>query len=352
MYNASQQDKVTELIKSLEEGVKDFFHTDKYKSYLNFMSKFHSYSFNNIMLILNQKPNASLIAGFKKWGEMERKVKKGEKGISILRPQKYSINREVDVLDQKTGKPVLDSSGKAIQEKKKVEGLSFKVAYVFDVSQTEGKEIPSIVDELKGSINNKEELFSAIKTVSKVPIVFKDIELGAKGYFNSSKGYIAIKNDMSDTQTIKTLIHELAHSRLHNKEDGKNKIRNVKEIEAESIAYIVSNSLGLDTSDYSFAYVASWSKGKDLSELKDTLKVIQVESDKLINEIKSELEKLRSIKIDEDKISDKTSILTKYSFKNKSSIEDKIKMIKSESKSKLDIQGEKIDNKILRGNCR
>lgn len=290
---SNRKEALKEITDKLEEGIMKLMQSEKYTDYLKTMSKFHNYSFNNTILIAMQKPDASLVAGYEAWKKFGRQVQKGEKGIKIIAPMKVKRNELVDKLDT-NGKPVIGSDGKIQKEKVEVIIPTFKVANVFDVSQTEGKELPSIgVNELAGQVKDYSKLSEALISISPVPVEVTDITSGAKGYFSPSEQKICIKSDMSEAQTLKTLVHEISHSLLHDKEhqrvegieDTANKARSNKEVEAESVAYSVCNYFGLDTSDYSFAYIAGWSKGKDLADLKESLNTIRLTTDMIINKI-------------------------------------------------------------------
>lgn len=302
----SAQDKVKEITDRLEAGLKALFEGDNFKNYLNTMSKFHNYSFNNTMLIALQKPDATYVAGFDRWKkDFERSVNKGEKGIKIFAPNLYKKKERQEKLDPDTGKPILDKDGKPVMEDVEVETLAFKVVNVFDVSQTSGKPLPTLgADELQGDVKDFESFFEIIKDISPVPIKFAEIDGSAKGFYHQIKKEITIKQDMSEIQTIKTAIHEIAHAKLHDKDLKKadisipKKDRSTEEIEAESIAYTVCRHFGIDTSDYSFAYVASWSSGKDIPELKASLATIHGTATELIKQIEKkfrELEKERTV---------------------------------------------------------
>ena len=286
--NVSAQERTKEITDKLEKGIKELFEGEKFKEYLNTMSKFHNYSFNNTMLIAMQKPEATLVAGFNSWkNKFKRNVNKGEKGIQILAPAPYTIKKEQTKIDKDTQLPVLDNDGKPITEEVEIRIPAFKVVSVFDVSQTSGKELPTLgVDELKGDVKDYEKFFEALKAIAPVPVSFEDIKDGAKGYFDKERNVIAINEGMSETQTVKTAVHEIAHSILHNhkmtKADlDKPKDRNTEEVEAESIAYTVCQHFGIDTSDYSFAYVASWGSGKEVPELE----TIRATANDIINKV-------------------------------------------------------------------
>lgn len=302
----SSQDKVKEITDRLEAGLKALFEGDNFKNYLDTMSKFHNYSFNNTMLIALQKPEATYVAGFNKWKkDFERSVNKGEKGIKIFAPAPYKLKKEQEKTDPETDEPILDKDGNPVMEEVEVTIPAFKVVSVFDVSQTSGKELPTLgVDELKGDVENFEKFFGVLKEVSPVPIKFAEIDGSAKGFYHQSDKDITIKQDMPEVQTIKTAIHEIAHAKLHDRDlrkadiDSPPKDRNTEEVEAESIAYTVCQHFGIDTSDYSFAYVASWGSGKDTPELKSSLETIRSTASELITRIEAklrELEKERAI---------------------------------------------------------
>ena len=295
--NAQQ---VREITDKLEQGLKELFESERFKEYLKTMSKFYNYSFNNTLLIAMQKPDATLIAGYTAWQRnFDRHVMKGEKGIKILAPAPYKVQEEREKLDPATQKPVLDKDGKPVTETVEVTRPAFKVVSVFDVSQTDGKELPDIiVDELKGTVENYEAFFDALKQESPVPISFEDIPGGAKGFFSPVESRIAIQEGMSEIQTVKTAIHEIAHAKLHAvKPDEKaapedKKDRHTKEVEAESVAYTVCQRYGIETSDYSFGYIAGWSSGKETKELKSSLDTIRKTAAEMIEGIDGKLEVL------------------------------------------------------------
>lgn len=277
------EDKTKELVEKLEKGILDTLNSEHYKNFLKFQSQFHSYSFNNQLLIYLQKPNATQVAGFKAWEKFERHVMKGEKAISILAPNPYKYKAEIEKLDSKTGEITKENVEK--------QGMSFKKVSVFDVSQTDGKELPDICKELQGNSVSAENMIKAIKKISEVRVIEKVIESGAKGYYSRLEDLIAINEGMSLDQTAKTLIHEYTHSKLHNTEAASLWDRATKEVQAESVAYIVSNRFGVDTSEYSFDYLANWSSGKELTELKESLSLIQKTADNIITKIEGVLNK-------------------------------------------------------------
>ena len=287
-------DKLKEITDRLEQGITELFESERYKEYLRVMSKFHNYSFNNTLLIAMQKPDASLVAGFSSWkNNFGRSVMKGEKGIKIIAPSPFTVKQEVEKTDPQTGKPVIGKDGKPVTEEKEIKVPAYKVVSVFDVSQTEGRELPDIaVDELTGDVDRFKDFFAALEQASPVPVGFEKIEGGAHGYYHLEEKRIAIDEGMSDLQTLKTAIHEIAHAKLHDidlnapKEEQKPRVdRRTREVEAESVAYTVCQHYGLDTSDYSFGYVAGWSSGKELAELRGSLETIRNTAAEMINAI-------------------------------------------------------------------
>ena len=291
-----------EITDRLEAGIQALFESEQYKAYLTAMSKFHNYSFNNTLLIAMQKPDASLVAGFGKWrDDFERHVKKGEKGIKILAPSPYKVKKQMEKIDPATQKPVIGADGKPVTEEQEIEIPAFRVVTVFDVSQTEGKEIPDIaVSELTGSVEQYQDFFAALEKASPVPIAFENIEGGAHGYYHLEEKRIAIDEGMSELQTLKTAIHEIAHAKLHAidrdapaTEQADRPDRRTREVQAESVAYAVCQHYGLDTSDYSFGYVAGWSSGRELSELKASLETIRKAANELITDIDGHLAQLQ-----------------------------------------------------------
>lgn len=285
-----QEEQIKALTDQLEKGIKEVFTSEKYKAYLSTMEKFHSYSFNNSILIYVQKPNATMVAGFKTWQSLERQVKKGERGIRIFAPRPYKVIRDVEAVDPGTGEVLLDPNGKPIMEKEERSYVRFIPVKVFDVSQTEGKALPTLTEELQGEAQNYEALMAAIKEAAQVPIRFDTWADSKKGFYNLTNQEIVIKSGMSERQTVKTAIHETAHSILHtDKEHLKDSA--TMEVEAESVAFVVCQHFGLDTSDYSFGYLASWSSGKELPELKASLQTIQKTSDGLIGKLEHLMKK-------------------------------------------------------------
>ena len=300
MAESKNAQQVREITDKLEQGIKELFESERFKEYLRTMSKFYNYSFNNTLLIAMQKPEATYVAGYTSWQRnFDRQVMKGEKGIKILAPAPYKAQEEREKIDPVTQKPVIGADGKAVTETVEVLRPAFKVVSVFDVSQTDGKELPDIiVDELKGTVENYEAFFDALKQESPVPISFEDIPGGAKGFFSPVESRIAIQEGMSEIQTVKTAIHEIAHAKLHAvKPDEKaapedKKDRHTKEVEAESVAYTVCQRYGIETSDYSFGYIAGWSSGKETKELKSSLDTIRKTAAEMIEGIDAKLKVL------------------------------------------------------------
>ena len=316
LTSENQKDRLKEITDRLEQGILEVFESERYKEYLRVMSKFHHYSFNNTMLIALQKPDASLIAGFSAWKNSHgRTVKKGEKGIRIIAPAPFKVKQEMEKLDPKTNMPLVGADGNAITEEKEITIPAYKVVSVFDVSQTEGKELPSIgVDELTGDVSQYEDFFTALKKASPVPIALEHIEGSAHGYYHLAEKRIAIDDNMSELQTLKTAIHEIAHAKLHDidlnapKEEKENHPnQRTREVEAESVAYTVCQHYGLDTSDYSFGYVAGWSSGKELSELKGSLETIRLAASELIDSIDGHFKELQRAR--ENELSEKETEL-------------------------------------------
>lgn len=302
-------DELHQITDKLEKGVKDVFQSDKYKQFLNVMAKFPRYSVNNIMLIMMQRPDAQLCQSFTGWKQMGRYVKKGEKGISILAPAPYKIEREQTKLDEK-GRPVFDADGEPVKEKVEVTIRAFKVVKTFDLSQTDGKELPTIgPSELVGNIEGYPKLLQALQEISPVPVSFELIDGDAKGFYHLEDKKIVVQDGMSEVQTIKTLLHEMAHQKLHDKDnvpEAKDISRNGKEVEAESVAYVVCQHYGINTSDYSFSYVAGWSEGKETPELKASLDKIRQTASEFIYQIDQKMEVLMADK-DQVQESAKTS---------------------------------------------
>ena len=292
-------DRMKEITDRLETGIQELFESERYTAYLTSMAKFHSYSFNNTLLIAMQ--GGQLVAGYNKWrDDFHRNVKRGEKGIKILAPAPYKVKKEMPKLDEQ-GQPVMDKDGKPLTEVQETQVPAFKIVSVFDVSQTEGEPLPSIgVDELAGNVEQYEDFFKALEQTSPVPMAFEDIPGGSHGYYHLTEKRIAIQENMSELQTLKTAIHEIAHAKLHaidpdapvTKQADRPDSR-TREVQAESVAYAVCQHYELDTSDYSFGYVAGWSSGKDLKELKASLETIRATAHELITTIDGHLAQLQ-----------------------------------------------------------
>ena len=302
----SNKDRIKEITAGIEQGIKELFESDRYRKYLTTMSRFHKYSLNNVMLIHSQRPDATLVAGFNKWkNSFGRHVKKGEKGIQILAPTPYKIKVEKEKLDPETKLPLIDENGDPVTEEKEVSIPMFKVVSVFDVSQTEGKPLPQLAYSLSGAVEHYEEFMEALKRTSTVPIKVEHTEKNVDGFFDLTNQSITIQAGMSEIQTVCAVIHEIAHSRLHNydhmtelADDGETlltpaeKDRNTEEVEAESISYAVCQYFGIETSENSFGYIASWSQGKELKELRASLETINRTSSELISGIEKHFQEI------------------------------------------------------------
>ena len=301
----SNKQRLNDITDSIENGIKELFNSDKYKQYLQTMSRFHRYSVNNQMLIYMQKPNATLVAGFNKWrDQFSRNVKKGEKGIKIIAPTPFNKKIEETKLDPDTKLPMLDDNGKEIKVEKEIQIPMFRVVSVFDVSQTEGKPLPQLASDLSGNVENYDAFIEAIRRSATVPVEFKPLEKGTDGYFSLDEQKIVIREGMSEVQTVSALLHELAHSKLHNRKDEQVKDgeqpeetakinRNTEEVQAESISFAVCAYYGIKTDENSFGYIASWSNGKELKELKESLEVINKTSSKMITDIDKNYAEIR-----------------------------------------------------------
>jgi antirestriction protein ArdC len=291
---AQKKTQTQQIVEQLEKGVSEVFESDQYKQYLQVMSKFHSYSYNNILLIAMQCPGATMVAGYESWQRLfKRHVSKGEKAIKILAPCPYKKVIMQDVTDPITHQPLKNSNGEVIKEKVQITIPAFRPVSVFDVSQTEGEPLPEMatVQELIGEVDGFDTLQEIVESMAPCAVYHKDIEGSAKGYYSPADNQIVIKNGLSQQQEIKTMIHEIAHSLLHNSEKMKDKkiSRNDMEVQAESVAYTVCSALGIDTSDYSFGYIAGWSNGKDIKELKNALDLICDTSSSMIFHIENKL---------------------------------------------------------------
>ena len=301
------ESKLDTIMKSLEEGVEKVFTSEQYQMYLQTMAKFHNYSFNNTLLIAMQRPDATLLAGYQTWQKkFHRHVKRGEKGIKIIAPVPVKEKRQVEKIDEETQEIVIGIDGQP--ETETVERIlpRFRVTTVFDVSQTEGEPLPTLeVNELVGDVFIYEDFMKGLEEISPVPFQFQEIDSGAKGYYSNAEKLVAIQTGMSQAQTMKTAVHETAHAILHDRdvmeENGITKDRMTKEVESESVAYVVCNHFGLDTSDYSFNYVAGWSSDKEMPELRSSMDTIRLTSSQLIADITEkllELQKTRELEND------------------------------------------------------
>ena len=290
--------QLKEISERLEQGVKEIFTSERYTEYLNTMSKFHNYSFNNTLLITMQKPEATLVAGYQAWQKkFNRHVKRGEKGIQIIAPAPIREKQEIEKIDPVTKEPVIGDDGQPETEIVEMVIPRFRVTTVFDVSQTEGEPIAELeVPELTGSVQFYDTFMQALQNISPVPIRMMNVEGDAKGYYHQTEKYIAIKEDMSNVQTMKTGVHEVSHALLHDREvmdaEGVLKDQTTKEVEAESIAYIVCNHFGLDTSEYSFTYIASWCESRDMKALKASMDTIRKTSAEIIENIEAQMYEL------------------------------------------------------------
>ena len=294
---AKNDDKLKELLERAEQGTKEVFESDKYRLYLATMAKFHSYSSRNSLLILLQKPEASYVAGYTAWQKkFNRQVQKGEKGIQIIgyTPKKIDVEQEKK---DSSGKAIIGADGKPVMEKVTKQIPAFMPVYVYDVSQTAGEPLPQLINELDGSVEVYQDLLQAIKEVSPFPISFEDIQGGAKGYCDPANQKIVVNQGMSEAQTIKTSIHEVTHADLHapelNLALNDRTDRRTREIEAESTAFVVCNHYGIDTADYTFPYLATWSSTKELKELQSSLDTIQKQAAELIDRIDNRLAELQ-----------------------------------------------------------
>ena len=282
------------IMQSLESGVEELFTSNRYQEFLKTMAKFHNYSFNNTMLIAMQRPDATLVTSYKNWQSMGRQVMKGEKGITIIAPAPYKKMKEKEVLDENQ-RPIMGTDGKPKTEKVEITVPHFKAVTVFDIAQTSGEPIQTLAPELlTAAVQDFDSFMQAIQKISPVPIRFDEIDGNANGYYHNADKEIVIKKGLSESQTLKTAIHETAHAKLHDKEImeslGVEKDRLTKEVEAESVAYCVCSSFGLDTSDYSFPYIAGWSSSREMKEMKASMDVIRKTAGEMIDQLTEELE--------------------------------------------------------------
>ena len=295
----TNRERLQQITAGIEQGIKELFESEKYMRYLSVMSRFHRYSVNNTMLIYMQKPDATLVAGYNKWkNQFERHVKRGEHGITIIAPTPFKKKIEEQKLDPDTKAPMLDQDGKVIMEEREVEIPMFRPVKVFDVSQTDGKPLPELASTLSGSVQNYEAFMEALRRSAPVPLSVEPMAANMDGYFSPDQQRIAIRTGMSEVQTVSAAVHEIAHSKLHNyaqvqeeaaragdKEPPKKKDRNTEEVEAESISYAVCQYYGIQTGENSFGYIANWSQGKELPELRASLETINKTAGELINDI-------------------------------------------------------------------
>ena len=282
------------IMQSLESGVEELFTSNRYQEFLKTMAKFHNYSFNNTMLIAMQRPDATLVTSYKNWQSMGRQVMKGEKGITIIAPAPYKKMKEKEVLDENQ-RPIMGTDGKPKTEQVEVTVPHFKAVTVFDIAQTSGEPIQTLEPELlTAAVQDFDSFMQAIQKISPVPIRFDEIDGNANGYYHNADKEIVIKKGLSESQTLKTAIHETAHAKLHDREImeslGVEKDRLTKEVEAESVAYCVCSSFGLDTSDYSFPYIAGWSSSREMKEMKASMDVIRKTAGEMIDQLTEELE--------------------------------------------------------------
>jgi antirestriction protein ArdC len=292
--------RLKEITDSIEQGIKDLFQSDRYAQYLRTMSRFHRYSVNNTMLIYMQKPDATLVAGFNKWrDQFSRNVMRGEKGIKIIAPTPFKKKIEEEKLDPDTKAPVLDADGKVIMEEKEIKIPMYKVVSVFDVSQTEGKPLPTLANDLMGNVKQYEIFIEALRRSSPVPFTFETMEPNTDGYFSDKDQRIVIRSGMSEAQTVSAAVHEITHATLHNYEQAKlaaakgdetaespkPKDRRTEEVEAESVSYAVCQYYGIQTGENSFGYIASWSRDRELPELRTSLETINKTASGLISDI-------------------------------------------------------------------
>jgi hypothetical protein len=285
----SREEKMSQIQEKLLNSTREIFESEKYAQYISTMAKFPNYSINNCILIASQCPDASYVCGYKKWQlDFNRAVNRNEHGIMIIAPVKYKADVDELVYDNDQH-PVLDSDGNQKKEKVTKEFKGFRPAYVFDVQQTSGDPLPTLATLLDASVDGYEQLKGILEKISPVPVLFDENTGGANGYFSPSKKEIVIKKDLPQLQTIKTMIHEIAHASLGHggKEDKWD--RSSKEVQAESVAYWVASMFDFDTSDYSLGYIAGWSKDKEVSELKESLEIIKKTADKISSDIEKEL---------------------------------------------------------------
>ena len=331
--NNTEKQRVQELTDKLKQGLQDLFNSDSYRNYLSTMSKFHNYSFNNTLLIAMQKPDATLVAGYKALQKnFERHVNKGEKAIRILAPAPYKIKEERDKIDPVTQELLLDKDGNPQKEEVEITIPVFRAVSVFDVAQTDGKPIPELAaKELLSDVEGYQDMIRAVEAISPVPIELEEIAGDSKGYYDREAKRIAVQENMSESQTLKTMIHEVAHSKLHSKEveqdEQMRKDRNTKEVEAESVAYTVCQHFGIDTSDYSFGHIAGWSSGRDTKELRASMDTIRKTASELITGIEGQLHLLE---LEKEVVQKETEITADTELSNMQKAEKIINELESE----------------------
>ncbi len=298
----TREEKMSVVQQKLEDGVREIYSSEKYKEYIDAMSKFPSYSVNNCILIASQYPEASLVCGFRKWQkEFNRTVNKGEHGIMILAPMKKKFKSEEEIFDE-NNKAVLDADGNQKTEIVEREYQTFRPVYVFDVSQTSGDPVPTLACELKDNVDSFEDIKNILEAISPVPVLYEEIRGGANGYFSPANDQIVIDERLPQLQMVKTMIHEIAHATLgHGKKEDKWD-RQTKEVQAESVAYWVTQMMGLDTAEYSFGYISGWSKGRDVPELKENLEIIKKTADSLSQSIEEKLLEIKEQRNKEEQL--------------------------------------------------
>ena len=287
---STREERLKEITDKLEEGIGQLFQSGRYAEYLAVMAKFHNYSYGNILLIMTQCPSASQVAGYNDWKrKFGRQVKRFAKGIKILAPCSYKHQIEIPKIDKSTQKPVIGVDGKPEMQVQEVKKTYYKIVTVFDVQQTTGKPLPELASELNGEVAGFDKLLTTLIDISPMPVEFSELSGSTKGYCSYLEQRIMVKEGMSQTQTLKTLVHEICHAKCHNPEtlaETDNKSRQTREVEAESVAYVVCQNLGIDTADYSFGYIAGWSANKELPELKASLAFIRSQAAEIIDSIK------------------------------------------------------------------
>lgn len=292
----SQSQQIKDITDQLQQGIENLFDSDKYKNYLKTMSRFTAYSLNNTLLIAMQMPDATAVAGYGTWKQLNRQVTKGSRAIKILAPCPYKKKVEAEVTDA-NGNSIIGSDGKPVTEEFEKVLMGFKIANVFDLSQTEGEPLPALSNKLDGTVEGYSDFIEALKQFSPVPIEFKAVEGSANGYYHLVDKQIVIDSGMSEMMNCKTAIHEITHALLHDKDNGLEKDnlpdKQTKEVQAESVAFVVCQYYNLDTSDYSFGYIAGWSSGRDIKELKASLDTIRQTAQTIINGVDQALDAIK-----------------------------------------------------------